>query len=54
MKHIILILIAVLAMFTFWRTAGGNLTAHERAQAAAGIALPESSAASSGTLDSQH
>ena len=50
MKHIILILIALIAMFTFWRSIGGPLTAGEHtAEGAAEAALvPESTGVQTG------
>ena len=34
MKHIILVLIVLIAMFTFWRTVGSSLSAGEHKDAA--------------------
>ena len=50
MKHIILILIALIAMFTFWRSIGGPLTAGEhKPEGAAEAALaPEGSGGPAG------
>ncbi|MDR0540338.1 MAG: hypothetical protein LBG74_07560 [Spirochaetaceae bacterium] len=44
MKHLILILIAVLAMFTFWRTAAGTLGAGEHRPTAALFVPPQAGA----------
>ncbi|MDR2489921.1 MAG: hypothetical protein LBD20_00795 [Spirochaetaceae bacterium] len=43
MKHIILVLIALIAMFTFWRSIGGPLTAgeHKTEGAAEAALVPE-------------